>query len=132
MTSYDYVIAGGGTAGCVLAARLSEDPAVTVCLIEAGPSDVEDDADVDEGAPGVVPGFAVVWGVGMALNLAWPRSEIYGEPWYNTWGAFVYIGIIFGVGFVWYLTVGRRHIGVLESHSTATRLPTADEIGGGL
>ena len=41
-TTFDYVIAGGGTAGCVLAARLSEDPSVTVCLVEAGPSDVGD------------------------------------------------------------------------------------------
>lgn len=36
METADYVIAGGGSAGCVLAARLSEDPANTVVLLEAG------------------------------------------------------------------------------------------------
>jgi choline dehydrogenase len=37
MERFDVVVAGGGTAGCVLAARLSEDPERSVCLVEAGP-----------------------------------------------------------------------------------------------
>ncbi len=37
--NFDYIVVGGGSAGCVLAARLSEDADVSVALIEAGPTD---------------------------------------------------------------------------------------------
>src|SRR5271170_357619 len=63
--------------------------------------------------------IAVLWGTGMALNLAWPREAIYGTPWYNTWGAFAYTGVILGAGLLWYGLKGRRYIGTLASHSTA-------------
>jgi choline dehydrogenase len=49
MSEFDYVIVGAGSAGCVLAARLSEDPDVRVCVLEAGPPDAADEVHLPVG-----------------------------------------------------------------------------------
>src|SRR5256714_12436800 len=48
---YDYVIVGAGSAGCVLANRLSADPDVQVLLIEAGGADAHDFVEIPGAGP---------------------------------------------------------------------------------
>ena len=61
VTDYDYIVAGGGTAGCVLAARLSEDPGTRVLLLEAGSAELVPAMMVPDAWPDLV-GSAADWG----------------------------------------------------------------------
>ncbi len=58
---FDYVIVGAGSAGCVLANRLSADPAHSVCLIEAGPRDRSPLIHIPAGILGLLPNRRVNW-----------------------------------------------------------------------
>ena len=54
MDSFDYIIVGAGSAGCVLANRLSADPTVKVCLIEAGKKDTSLMVKMPAGVGGLI------------------------------------------------------------------------------
>ena len=61
VTDCDYIVAGGGTAGCVIASRLSEDPGTRVLLLEAGSAELVPAMMVPDAWPGLV-GSAADWG----------------------------------------------------------------------
>ena len=53
--AFDYVVVGAGSAGCAIAARLSEDPGVSVCLLEAGGADKSVLVHAPAGVAAMVP-----------------------------------------------------------------------------
>lgn len=59
--AYDYVIVGAGSAGCVLANRLSADPSTRVCLVEAGPRDTNPWIHLPVGIPQVIADATIDW-----------------------------------------------------------------------
>jgi choline dehydrogenase len=83
--TFDYVIVGAGSAGCVLANRLSEDPAITVALIEAGGRDRNPWIHIPAGYYRNFSNPAVTWQFGSGPEphldgriVSWPRGRVLG------------------------------------------------------
>lgn len=84
-SEFDVVVAGAGSAGCVLATRLTENPAITLCLIEAGGRDRNPWIHIPLGFGKLVPDPKINWGYETEpephLNgrrLSWPRGKVLG------------------------------------------------------
>ncbi len=81
----DILIIGGGTAGCILAARLSEDPATRVMLLEAGPPDRDPWIHIPAGYARLFKSRRYDWGHSTepepalhGRSIAWPRGRVLG------------------------------------------------------
>jgi hypothetical protein len=75
--------------------------------------------------------LAVIWGVLIVVNVAWPRPEVYGEPWPQRFAAPMATAAMLGVGWACRSRVGRRGVEVLEDHR-APVLVVASDSGSGM
>jgi choline dehydrogenase len=72
METFDYIVVGGGTAGCIVATRLSEDPGVSVLLLEAGGDERRPDIETPERWLELM-GTDVDWGYETVVQVATGR-----------------------------------------------------------
>jgi amino acid transporter len=59
---------------------------------------------------------AVVWGVGMIVNIGWPRRPTPETTWYQQYGAILFTAALVAVGGLYYALVQRHKTGILEEH----------------
>jgi choline dehydrogenase len=144
---YDYAIVGAGSAGCVLAARLSEDPDVSVALLEAGPPDTKENIHVPLGYLSLA-GTDVDWGYASApepncngRRIPLPRGKVLGGS--SSINAMVYIrgnrrdydewgvpGWSWNDLFPYFLKAEDNERGASEWHGAGGPLPVADQRSG--
>jgi choline dehydrogenase len=144
---YDYVIVGAGSAGCVLAARLSEDPDVSVLLLEAGGPDTKENIHVPLGYLQLAR-TDVDWGYSTApepncngRRISLPRGKVLGGSSsinamvyirgnhrdYDEWGA---AGWAWDDLFPYFLKAEDNERGASEWHATGGPLPVSDQRSG--
>jgi choline dehydrogenase len=71
---FDFIVVGAGSAGCVMAARLSEDPDIQVLLVEAGGSDRSPIITMPGALPFVYQSRRIGWG-----HQSGPEPELHGR-----------------------------------------------------
>ncbi len=144
---YDYVIVGAGSAGCVLAARLSEDPETTVLLLEAGPPDTNQNIHVPLGYLSLAR-TEIDWDYNSApepncdgRRISMPRGKVLGGSSsvnamvyirgnrrdYDEWGA---AGWAWDDLFPYFLKAEDNERGVSEWHAVGGPLPVSDQRSG--